>query len=102
MTIVFAFIIFGVAIYLYASRKSRRDDAVEIRVKRMVSAQKDSATFNDLYFEAAWSYAIAKGAKASDKDAASTTMLVNGRPYFVVFMREFSGGTTISVRKNSS
>lgn len=97
MAIFLAFVAFGVAIYFYASRKSRRDDAVEARVKKMVAARKDYATFNDLYFEAARSYAIAKGALSPERDAASATMLVNGRSYFVVFMKETGGGTTISI-----
>ncbi|KAB2784578.1 hypothetical protein F9K97_16515 [Brucella anthropi] len=74
----------GCAIYFYASRKSRRDEAVETRVKKMVSAGKDYAVFSDLYFEAARSYAIAKGAQAADHEAASATVLVDSTPYFAV------------------
>jgi hypothetical protein len=88
----------GYAIYIFASRRSRRDDAVEDRVKRMILAQKDYAVFSDLYFEAARSYAIAKGASAPEQDAASATMIVDGCSYFVVFVRAVGGGTAISVR----
>lgn len=87
----------GYAIYLFASRKSRRDDAVEERVKKMVSVGQTYAEFSDLYFEAARSYAIAKGAIAPEPDAASAMMIVNHRTCFVVFMRRAAGGTTITV-----
>lgn len=87
-------------IYIFASRKSRRNGAVEDRVRKMISAGKQYTTFGDLYFEAARSYAIAKGANAPDKDAASTKMIVNGRTYFVVFMRDHGGGTVISARES--
>jgi hypothetical protein len=102
MGVIIAFALFGGLIYLFASRKSRRDDAVELRVRRMVSGGVSNATFHDLYFEAAKAYAIAKGATAADRDAASATMLVDGRTYFVVFMRERGSGTTISVRDAAS
>ena len=76
----------GYGIYIFASRISRRDDAVESRVKKMVSAGRGSASFSDLYFEAARSYAIEKGAKAPEPNAASANILVDGRKYFVVFL----------------
>ena len=88
----------GYAIYAFASRKSRRDDAVESRIKKMVSAGIENAVFSDLYFDAARSYAIEKGAQSPEQNAASATIIVNGRSYFVVFMRDSDGGTTISVR----
>jgi hypothetical protein len=97
MGLVIAFVVFGGVIYLFASRKSRRDEAVEERVRRMVSGGVSNATFHDLYFDAARAYAIAKGATAAERDAASATMLVDGRPYFVVFMRERGSSTAISI-----
>jgi len=87
----------GLGIYLVASRKSRRSDAIESRVKKMVSAGKDYAVFADLYFEAARSYAVEKGAKAPERNAASAHIIVDGRTYFVVFTRAASGGTAIGV-----
>ena len=63
----------------------------------MVSAGKDYAVFADLYFEAARSYAVEKGAKAPEQDAASAHILIDGRTYFVVFTRAASGGTAIGV-----
>lgn len=87
----------GLGIYLVASRKSRRSDAVENRVKKMVSAGKDYAVFADLYFEAARSYAVEKGAKAPEQNVASAHIVVDGRTYFVVFTRAASGGTAIGV-----
>lgn len=87
----------GYGIYIFASRTSRRNDAVESRVKKMVAAGRGSASFSDLYFEAARSYAIEKGAKAPEPNAASAHILVDGRKYFVVFSRAASGGTMISV-----
>lgn len=97
MGLILIFLVFGGLIYLFASRRSRRDDAVELRVGRMIAAGQSYATFSDLYYEAARSYAIAKGATASDEDGASATMLVNGRAYFVVFVNERRDGTTITV-----
>lgn len=92
----------GYGIYIFASRTSRRNDAVESRVKKMVSAGKGSASFSDLYFEAARSYAIEKGAKAPEPNAASAHILVDGRKYFVVFSRAASGGTRISVEESEA
>lgn len=94
-----AWLIFaGYVIYVFASKKSRRDDAVEDRVKRMISAGREYAVFSDLYFDAARSYAMAKGAKAPEQDAASATIIVNSRSYFVTFMKDSGGGTVISAR----
>ena len=64
----------------------------------MVSAGKDFAVFNELYFEAARSYAVAKGATAADNEAASARMVVGSRTYSVVFVRDLRGGTAISIR----
>lgn len=88
----------GYAIYAFASRKSRRDDAVESRIKKMISAGIENTVFSDLYFDAARSYAIEKGAQSPEQDAASATIILNGRTYFVIFMRDSGGGTRISIR----
>ena len=92
----------GYGIYIFASHKSRRNDAVEIRIKKMVAAGKGSASFSDLYFEAARSYAIEKGAKAPEPNAASAHILIDGTKYFVVFSRASSGGTMISVEESDA
>ena len=63
----------------------------------MVAAGQSSAAFSNLYFDAARSYAIEKGAKAPEPNAASAHILVDGRNYFVVFSRSASGGTMVSV-----
>ena len=91
----------GYLIYFFASRDSRRDKAVESRVKKMVSLGREYAEFPELYYDAAKSYALAKGATEtnSDRDSSSATILVNGRSYFVVFIRHQTGnGTSMSVR----
>jgi len=78
----------GIGIYWYASRKSRRDEAVEKRVRRVVLARQNHVTFPDLYFEAARAHAIAKGGgTGGEEDSASVTMVIEGTPYFVVFTR---------------
>ena len=91
-------LLIGGLIYFVASHKSRRDKAVESRVRRMVSKGLDQALSSDLFFEAARSYAVSKGTRAPERDAASTHMLVGGEVYFVVFTRAAQGGTMISVR----
>jgi hypothetical protein len=68
----------------------------------MVSAGRGSASFSDLYFEAARSYAIEKGARAPEHNAASAHILVDGHKYFVVFSRASSGGTVISVEESDA
>jgi hypothetical protein len=94
----------GIGIYWYASRKSRRDEAVEKRVRRVVLARQNHVTFPDLYFEAARAHAIAKGGgTGGEEDSASVTMVIEGTPYFVVFTRvpvPEGGGTTISVTEH--
>lgn len=88
----------GFIIYLFASRKSRRDDAIESRIKQMLSQGRERAEFSDLYFEAARSYAVAKGAIAPDQNAASAKVLINGHSYSAMFTRGLKGGTAIFVR----
>jgi len=85
----------GIAIYMIASRKSRRADEIEGRVKRMIRAGQDYAHFPELYYEAARGYAVEKGATSADQDGASATIVVEGRAYFVVFSRGVDGGTSI-------
>ncbi|MBB3913895.1 hypothetical protein [Rhizobium fabae] len=87
----------GYAIYVFASRESRRNRAVESRVKKVIDAGQTYGVFQDLYFEAARGYARSKGAKAADTDGASAQMLVNGRLYFVVFVKAAGGGTAVSI-----
>lgn len=91
----------GVCIYFFASRKSRRADEVEVRVKRMVSAGRDYAHFSDLYYEAAKGYAVEKGAKAADDQSASAVIVVDRVAYNVVFSRGTDGGTSMIVRTQS-
>jgi hypothetical protein len=89
----------GIGIYFLASRRSRRSDAIESRVRKLVKAGEDYAQFSDLYYEAARGYAVEKGAKAADDQSASATVVVDGRPYWVVFSRAFDGGTCIGVQQ---
>lgn len=94
-------LIVGGAVYFFASAKSRRDSAVETRIRRMVSSGVRSSAFADLYFEAARSYAVSKGATAADHESAAAKVVIDGQVYFVVFIRDASGGTMISVDRNS-
>ncbi len=95
-------ILVGYLIYIYASKKSRRDEAVERRIKAMVSSGERHAIFSELYFEGAHSYAIAKGAQAPEQNAASAHILVNGEQYFATFVRTNTGGTEIFLNLSSS
>lgn len=98
-----AWLIFaGLLIYFFASRKSRRDEAVEGRIKKMIQLGRQQAEFGDLHFEATRSYAIAKGAMAPEKDAASARVIIDGRTYSAIFTRALKGGTVIFVRTASS
>ncbi|WP_368495624.1 tetratricopeptide repeat protein [Pseudomonas fulva] len=92
------FALAGYCIYIFASRTTRRDNAVESRIKIVISSGKESISFKDLYYEAAKSYAVAKGAKAADKDSASARIIVEGRTYSVIFIRDVGGGTSIIAR----
>jgi len=76
---------------------NRRNEAIEGRIKKMVSSGKDYAVFDELYFEAARTYAIEKGAKAADSTSASASVLVGGTTYRVMFVRATSGGTIFGV-----
>lgn len=68
----------------------------------MVSQGEDYAVFDDLPFQQAHAYAIEKGAKAADTNAASTHFVVSGKTYFVVFTRAHSGGTIFGVEDSQS
>ena len=89
-------------VFFFASYKTRRDMAVESRVKRMVAAAVSSSTFSDLYYDAAKSYAVSKGAKAADHESASAKIVIDGSVYFVVFIRDTGGGTIITVESDSN
>ncbi|MDA8740766.1 hypothetical protein N9M73_06540 [Rhodobacteraceae bacterium] len=89
----------GLGIYFFASSKSRRADAIEVRVKRMVSAGRDYNQFSDIYYEAAHKYALDKGDEYADDQSASALIIVNDVVYNVVFSRAaYGGGTLFSVR----
>lgn len=60
-------------------------------LRRCLLQVSTTATFSDLYYEAAKSYAVAKGAQAADDQSASANVVVNGSVYFVVFIRERDG-----------
>lgn len=90
------FALAGYTIYVFSSRKSRRDEAVESRVKKLIAAGESYSTFSDLYFDAARKYAEEKGG-TSEQDYASVRMLVSDRLYSVSFMNDGGGGTNISV-----
>lgn len=83
-------------IYLYASRETRRDKAVETRVRRMLGARTEYAEFNEVYFEAAKAYAIAKGGGGDDR-AASADVMIAGQPLSVTFVRDNGGGTVFMI-----
>lgn len=89
----------GYVIYIFVSRHRRRDDAIEIRVQKMVAAGKSFAVFQELYYEAARAYCVRKGSTISDHNGASTTIIVNNHPYSVSFVPAAGprGGTGISI-----
>lgn len=97
MGVFFLVVFVAVVVYFFASSKTRRDTAIESRVQKMIRGNVDFASFSDLYFEAAKSYAVSKGATAADDQSASAKVVVNGTVYFVVFTRQRDGGTSISV-----
>ena len=97
MLIVILLLVVVVMVYLFATAGSRRDGAVEDRVLRMIAGGKTYATFGELYFDAAKSYAIAKGAHAPEHNAASALISVGEKTYSVVFIRENDNGTTIMI-----
>jgi hypothetical protein len=92
-------IIVGGLIYFCASHKGRRAHADESRIKQMMAEGNTQTLSSDLFFETALSYAVSKGTKAAEKDAASPYFVVEGTTYFVVFTRAASGGTMSSVKK---
>lgn len=83
-------------IYLYASRETRRDKAVETRVRRMLGARTEYAEFDEVYFEAAKAYAIAKGGGGDDR-AASADVMIAGHALSVTFVRDNGGGTVFMI-----
>lgn len=65
----------------------------------MLLAGTSYAAFEDVYFEAARSYAIDNGASQPEHEAAGATIQISGRSYFVVFSRSVKGGTLINVKE---
>ena len=101
MGILILLLVVGAVVYFFASARSRREAAVESRVKKMISAGVGSATFADLYYEAAKAYAVSKGAKAADHESAAAKIVIDGCVYFVFFMRDSGGRTVISAERDS-
>ena len=63
----------------------------------MVDRAEGYAVFDDIYFEAARSYAIDNGAKAADATSASARVDIGGKTYSVVFSKSVAGGTVFGV-----
>ncbi|EKT4440585.1 TPA: tetratricopeptide repeat protein [Stenotrophomonas maltophilia] len=95
-------VLIGYLIYIYASRHTRKERAVEGRIRAMIAAKKDVATFSELYYEAARSYAISKGCTVSDHEAASAGVMIDGKAWNAVFLRERDGGTTITLQDHAA
>lgn len=91
-------VLIGYLIYIYASRHTRKERAVEDRMRRMIVAGRNMATFSELYYEAARSYAISKGCTVSDHESASAAVMLDGKAYNAVFLRERNGGATITLQ----
>lgn len=91
----------GYLIYLYASRHTRKEEAVEGRIRGMIVTKREMVTFPELYYEAARSYAVSKGCTVSDHESASASIMLNGKAYFAVFLRERDGGTTITLQDHA-
>jgi len=94
-------VLIGYLIYIYASRHTRKERAVEDRMRRMIIAGRNMATFSELYYEAARSYAISKGCTVSDHESASAAVMLDGKAYNAIFLRERDGGTTITVQDHA-
>lgn len=94
-------VLIGYLIYIYASRHTRKERAVEGRIRAMIAAKKDMATFSDLYYEAARSYAVSKGCTVSDHEPASAAVMIDGKAWNTVFLRERDGGTTITLQDHA-
>lgn len=89
-----------VAVYFVASSKSRRDNAIESRVRKMVGAGVADSTFPSLYYAAAKAYAISKGAMGADDQSCAARVVIDGQVYFVVFSRDEGTGTDINVQRD--
>lgn len=93
----------GIWIYRFASRKSRRAEAMEKILKAMVRTRRDDLDVPSLYFEWARAYAIDKGGGTNgEEDSASVTVVIEKTPYFVVFCRTDPAkpGFTISITEH--
>ena len=76
-----------------------RGEGIEGRVAAMLVRGQDFAVFDDVAYEAARSYAVAKGAKAADAQSASARVVVGGETYFVVFCPALRGGTSFGIER---
>ncbi|WP_447904163.1 tetratricopeptide repeat protein [Stenotrophomonas geniculata] len=94
-------VLIGYLIYIYASRHTRKERAVEGRIRAMIAARKDMATFSELYYEAARSYAVSKGCTVSDHESASAAVMIDGKAWNAVFLKERDGGTTITLQDHA-
>lgn len=90
----------GYLIYIFASKRSRRDDAIEKRIRAMIANGNDFATFNDIYFDAAKSYAAEKGSRSDDPAIAIAKIVIDHVVYRVSFMRSRVGGTEIHLESD--
>ncbi|AXQ95517.1 hypothetical protein LV780_18045 [Cereibacter azotoformans] len=95
MFVIFVIAAVLIVVFLILTRTSRRDSAVENRLRRMAAAGQNHAVFNDLYFEAARAYAVAKGAPPTRGDSASAKTVIDGQVYQIYLSRAAGGGTSV-------
>jgi hypothetical protein len=89
----------GYTIYVFVSAKKRRQIEIEARLRKMIAGNVTHAVFQDVYFEAAVSYAQSCGAKANpgDKNFVLADIKLDGCSYQVGFSRDSGGGLGIFI-----
>ena len=67
----------------------------------MAATDTKNTTFDELYYEAARSYAVSKGANIDPRypDVISAKVLIEGAVYFAMFLRAASGGTIVRLEE---
>jgi hypothetical protein len=93
-------VLVAAVVYFIASSKSRRDTAIEAKVRKMVGAGVADATFPNLYYDAAKAYAASKGAIGGDETGTASRVMIDGQVYFVIFTRDSGTSTAMNVQRD--
>lgn len=95
----FWFVTIGYIIYLFATRKKRRDKIIMHEITQLIVQNRERTLLEHLYFDSAKSFAIDYGATADDlsEDRLDMELNIDGEGYRITLQRQENDETLLSV-----